>query len=180
MRQAFRSELQLQSSHGNSRLGSSLPIPVSSARLHKEVCQKNRSPKTSPERAHEATEFQMWLLPTSLCTKGHFKKVSLMLLVMSPLLMLVYRHMEDGCSKRFDISTVDFNNRSAYSTNNSKTSSPQLPNTLSKYSLPTLHHYPPISQSMANPYPGNSPGPLSYHSKDPREMGIQHASTWSN
>lgn len=96
--------------------------------------------------------------------------------------------MDDGCSKRFDVSTVDFSNQCVHSADGSEPkTTPQQQYNFSGYPPSTMHHYPPLSQPMTTPYSSHSAesspyltGSSPYLSRDQQELGIQPASTWSS
>ena len=81
---------------------------MSNEGLYEEVCEKDRLAKAPSECSHEATESPMRLLQPVLCPKRYSQEVSQILYVTKHYILRYHRHMEDGCSKRFDIETVDF------------------------------------------------------------------------
>lgn len=125
--------------------------------LQQEICKKDGPTETPPKRSHEAKKPSMRLLQQIFCEKGYPSKASrtslLHVLLFSD---FNFRHMEDGCSKRFDIETVDFRPQS-YGSNdhNSMRVPPRSTDNQSRQaSYSSSSHY--------TPPPGNqaSHGPL--------------------
>ena len=100
----------------------------------------------------------MRLLQQVFCPKGHAPKVSQVPYIQSHYILIMYRHMEDGCSKRFDIETVDFRPQD-YSNGNAMRAavSRSTDNQSRQPSYSSSTHYSPPPGSTTSQGPHDSP-----------------------